>query len=131
MGTTITSNQVTPVKLRRPVKTKETNDGCFYTYFNSETKKWDNVEFYKRGYGAVYNEVMNQINKHAFENHGVITRATAIGMLQEIFKVPSKVLNRIKDLFELYMDKASEGGENITQNEQYKIVTTIANWYKD
>ena len=128
MGTTITSNQVTPVKLRRPVKTKETNERCVYTYFNSETKNWDNVEFYKYGWGAALVKVAEQINKHAFENKGVITRATAIEMLQEIHKIQEKVVTLIKDLFELYMDKSSDGGENITQDEQSRIMTTIAHW---
>ena len=40
-------------------------------------------------------------------------------------------LSQTKDLFELYMDKDSEGGENITVNEQKSIIVTVQNWMKN
>ena len=38
-------------------------------------------------------------------------------------------LSQTKDLFELYMDKDSEGGTSITKNEQQEIIKTVNAWF--
>ena len=40
------------------------------------------------------------------------------------------MLSQTKDLFDLYMDKDSAGGENITPEEQQEIMETVNNWAK-
>ncbi len=41
------------------------------------------------------------------------------------------LLSQTKDLFELYMDKDSDGGEKITKGEQQEIIQTVKNWIND
>ena len=100
-------------------------------------------------------EVTKVIRELAFKdlekNHGTIKRKDAIMALQRIYDAkdcvtPEKFnsqekekvvlsdaeraeLSAVKDLFELYMDKDSDGGEDITQKEQFAIMKTIGDWY--
>ena len=114
-------------------------DGNKVTYRNSEGK-------FKTTYitDKPALDIVKNFNIYAFKdkniNKGNINRQDAIKILQDIYKNNKgtiKVRNgyslgklaQIKDLFELYMDKASEGGEKITQKEQSEILETIDNWF--
>ena len=117
---------------------------------------FDEKQWQKRYvYNSAAVEVTKQIHELAFKdkdkNHGTIKRQDAIIALQKIFDAkdcvtPEKfnsqdkahstmsdtdkaTLSAIKDLFELYMDKTSEAGEDITQKEQFKIMKTIGDWF--
>ena len=39
-------------------------------------------------------------------------------------------LSQTKDLFDLYMDRDSDGGEALTQQEQNDIINTVKSWFK-
>ena len=84
--------------------------------------------------------------KDKSQNKGTIMRKDAVALLQNIFsrngdlkefagsrnnspRQYGGVLASVKALFDLYMDKDSEGGENITQKEQFEIMKTVDKWY--
>ena len=69
----------------------------------------------------------------------MISKKSVLKLLQNVFEkgvnthspgssLDGENLLAIKRLFELYMDKDSAGGENITQQEQFAIMRTIDSW---
>ena len=84
--------------------------------------------------------------KDKSQNKGTIMRKDAVKMLQEVFsrhgdlkefagrrnrssRQYGGILASVKALFDLYMDKDSDGGENITQKEQFEIMKTVDLWH--
>ena len=136
MPTNVTNNRQTQI-LRRP-SYKSSKKGMQVTFFNG--KNWEKAIFDDK----LPQEITKGIHNLAFKNHGNITRKDAISLLQSLFQnndenyvdlayseaqIYGGRLTSVKDLFELYMDKSSDGGENITQKEQFQIMKTIKNWY--
>ena len=136
MPTNVTNNRQRQI-LRRP-SYKSSEKGMQVTFFNG--KNWEKAIFDDK----LPQEITKGIHNLAFKNHGNITRKDAISLLQSLFQnndenyvdlahseaqIYGGRLTSVKDLFELYMDKSSDGGENITQKEQFQIMKTIKNWY--
>ncbi len=136
MPTNVTNNGQTQI-LRRP-SYKYSGKGMQVTFFNG--KNYEKAIFEDK----LPQDITKGICNLAFKNHGNITRKDAISLLQLLFQnnyencvdrahsqalIYGGQLTSVKDLFELYMDKCSDGGENITQQEQFQIMKTIKNWY--
>ena len=138
MPKNVNNNRQTQI-LRRP-SYKSSEERMQVTFFNG--KNWEKAIFDDK----LPQEITKGIHNLAFKNHGNITRKDAISLLQSLFQnndenyvdlahahaeaeIYGGRLTSVKDLFELYMDKSSDGGENITQKEQFQIMKTIKNWY--
>lgn len=122
--------QENKIKIYRPAI-----DGRKVTYYSNGEHK--TVEFSKYKDGSIGLAIAKNFHDYAFKdkdiNNGNIQRKDAIKILQDIFatkyqKLLSKDVNdaalfsEVKDLFELYMDRDSDGGEKITQKEQAEIL---------
>ena len=139
------SNSFTGGKLSRAPYTKE----CLIKYYDGA--KWQE-RFVRNSIPVEVTKVIKELAFKDFDkNHGTIKRKDAIMALQRIYDAkdcvtPEKFnsqekekvvlsdaeraeLSAVKDLFELYMDKDSDGGEDITQKEQFAIMKTIGDWY--
>lgn len=110
------------------------------TYFNGQKWVWTRKCYEKSELNFI--NVLSGIRKALKQpnSKGIISKKVALKILQNLFEKGSDEyssgeysgkggqLSAIKDLFELYMDKDSDGGENITQQEQFAIMRTIDNW---
>lgn len=109
------------------------------TYYSENKHK--TVEFSKFKGGSIGLSIAKNFHDYAFKdkdiNNGNIQRKDAIKILQNIFATDYKevyvtnasqtgLFSEVKDLFELYIDKDSDGGEKITQKEQAEILDTWA-----
>ncbi len=111
-------------------------DGRKVTYYSNGENK--TVEFSKYKEGSIGLAIAKNFHDYAFKdkdiNNGNIQRKDAIKILQDIFATKyvgsascrdasaAAAFSDVKDLFELYMDKDSDGGEKITQKEQAEIL---------
>ena len=143
MGIPVTQRQNKKTTIiRKPVLNQVHEYECKITYFDG--KKWINT--IKENYSDinainVFAGIREALNKRPAK--GNISKKEAIKLLQKVFENgydmkkiygdksndSSGCLVAIKELFELYMDKDSDGGENITQKEQFAIMRTIDKWY--
>ena len=140
------------VKIYKPTINERT---VTYRYNNKDIT----VEFTTKNTGGFSNtraniglSIAKAFNEYAFKdkdvNKGNIQRKDAIKILQNVFKENSGtesvflssglkagysevsgLLSETKDFFELYMDKDSDGGETLTQQEQAEILHTYAQKY--
>ena len=122
--------QENKIKIYRPAI-----DGRKVTYYSNGEHK--TVEFSKYKDGSIGLAIAKNFHDYAFKdkdiNNGNIQRKDAIKILQNIFAIKyeratvtnaedAAAFSDVKDLFELYMDKDSDGGEKITQKEQAEIL---------
>ena len=122
--------QENKIKIYRPAI-----DGRKVTYYSNGEHK--TVKFSKYKDGSIGLAIAKNFHDYAFKdkdiNNGNIQRKDAIKILQNIFAIKyeratvtnaedAAAFSDVKDLFELYMDKDSDGGEKITQKEQAEIL---------
>ena len=137
----IKNQQTNKITIRKPVVRHVGGHSYEVTYCNGQ--KW-----VKKTKDIRINEEKNAINvflgiRKALEEQpnlkGMISKKSALKLLQNVFEkgvntysngrsVDGENLLTIKRLFDLYMDKDSDGGENITQQEQFAIMRTIDSW---
>ena len=136
----IKNRQTNKMTIRKPVVRNVAGDIYDVTYFNGQ--KW-----VKKIKHSSINQEKNAINvflgiRKALEQpnlKGMISKKSVLKLLQNVFEkgvntyspgssLDGENLLAIKRLFELYMDKDSAGGENITQQEQFAIMRTIDSW---
>ena len=129
-------------QLRRPVYTQNKKD-MQVTYYDGQ--KWQKTAFDNDNkLGLIAQDLTKFFNKNALQNHGKISSEKMLSAwLQTKGKnTPSKYMytpgdaiviafkmNELNEMIKTACSENSEGGTDVVQNEQFAIMSALANWF--